>query len=154
MAFRVGLNWGDVIIEGDDIYGDGVNVAAQARRPGRGRRHLHLDDVYRQGPRQARLEFEEMGAQSVKTIDEPVHAWHVRIWARFGTVARPHRQASIAVLPFINMSGDAEQEYFSDGITEDIITDLSKISGLFVIARNSVSSTRARRSTCPRSAGI
>jgi adenylate cyclase len=140
IAFRIGINLGDVIVDGDDIYGEGVNVAARLEglaEPGgiciSGTSHEMI---------QGRLDvpFRDLGAHEVKNIARPV-----RVWA-WGEVAVPADAAgpqprtdkpSIAVLPFSNISGDVEQEYFVDGITEDIITDLSKVSGLFVAARNS-----------------
>jgi TolB-like protein/class 3 adenylate cyclase/tetratricopeptide (TPR) repeat protein len=139
IAFRIGINIGDIIIDGDDIFGDGVNVAARLQEiapPGglclSGRAH---DDV------RDRLDasFVDMGPQALKNIARAVPAWS---WAPAGVAVSPPVLAlpdkpSIAVLPFQNMSGDAEQEYFADGISEDIITELSRFKSLFVIARNS-----------------
>jgi adenylate cyclase len=139
IRYRIGINLGEVIVEGDDIYGDGVNVAArlQALAPvgGVALSKMVLDNV--EG--KMSCTFEDMGEHAVKNIERPVHAFSVR--AAAGGDATPQetsapRKLSICVLPFANMSGDAEQEYFSDGITEDIITDLSKVSALFVVARN------------------
>jgi adenylate cyclase len=142
IEFRIGVNVGDVIVQGEDILGDGVNVAARLESiatpggitiSGPARDHLgnRLD-----------LTFEDMGEQSLKNIERPVRVYRV-ILDRAAAQAKdtPNgaqqlEKPSIAVLPFNNMSGDPEQEYFSDGITEDIITDLSNISGLFVVARN------------------
>ena len=193
VVYRVGINIGDIIVDGDDIYGDGVNVAARLQEladPG----GIHVSrTVVDHAKGKVDLAFEDLGEQALKNIPEPIRVYRVPIraagadtvvtggkptspaaWKRPALVAatatlivaagialwmRPweptveptsielasvERMAfpqsdkpSIAVLPFTNMSGDPEQEYFADGITEDLITDLSKISGLFVIARNS-----------------
>ena len=152
IEFRIGINVGDVIVEDDDIYGDGVNVAARLEglaKPGgicisRGARDQIRDKLD--------LALEDLGEQEVKNIARPVRVFRVDLGheeapahvepaaaerAAAPSLSLPDRP-SVAVLPFDNMSGDPEQEYFVDGMTEDIITDLSKISGLFVIARNSV----------------
>ena len=142
MDLRIGINVGDVIVEGDDIYGDGVNIAARLEglaEPGGIR---ISDSAHEQVRHKLDFAFEDMGEQSVKNIDEPVRVWRVGI-AGPDTVASPDEdldlpdKPSIAVLPFDNMSGDPDQTYFSDGITEDIITELSRFGSLFVIARNS-----------------
>jgi adenylate cyclase len=144
IEFRIGVNVGDVIVQGDDILGDGVNVASRLESiasPG---------GITISGPvrdhvgNRLDLTFEDMGDQTLKNIDRPIRVYRVSLDrpARLGTndeEPTQHQQLekpSIAVLPFNNMSGDPEQEYFSDGITEDIITDLSNVSGLFVVARN------------------
>jgi adenylate cyclase len=143
IQFRIGINLGDVIHQDGDIYGDGVNVAARieafARPGGVAVSALVRDSV---GNR-LDLGFDDAGEQRLKNIDRPVRVFNVVAPGRDSTapsarvLAPAHRdRPSIAVLPFSNMSGDAEQEYFADGIAEDIITDLSKISGLFVIGRN------------------
>ena len=140
LKYRIGINLGDVIIEGDDIYGEGVNVAARlqalASIGGVAVARAVSDQVAGKVP----AEFEDLGEHSVKNIERPVHVFAVRAMAEPSTGAsvvseRSHR-ASICVLPFTNMSGESEQEYFSDGISEDIITDLSKVSALWVAARN------------------
>lgn len=147
IEFRVGINVGDIIVEGEDILGDGVNVAARLEGiapPG----GIALSAAARDhiGNR-LNLSFEDWGDQTLKNIDRPVKVFRVILSlpssaasAIVSQAIAPPLQAkpSVAVLPFTNMSGDAEQEYFADGITEDIITDLSKVSGLSVIARNSV----------------
>jgi len=147
MRFRIGVHLGDVIEKGDGtIYGDGVNIAARLEglaEPG----GITISDAV-QGAVRGKLmaTFVDRGEQQVKNISYPVRAFAVRTDGNApAEVARaaaaiersPSDKPSIAVLPFTNMSGDPEQEYFADGITEDIITDISKISGLFVIARNS-----------------
>jgi adenylate cyclase len=150
IAFRIGINVGDVIVDADDIYGDGVNVAARIQAladPGgiyisRGA----ADQVRDKVP----IKIETRGEQSVKNIARPIEVFCIvaedseaiaisvrRTAAAQATPSVVADKPSIAVLAFNNMSGDAEQEYFSDGISEDIITDLSKLPGLHVIARNS-----------------
>ena len=143
--FRVGINLGDVVIDGDDIHGDGVNVAARLEGLAEPGGFCVSAAVYEQVRDRIDIPFEDLGDQQVKNIDRPVRVWR---WVRDAALPLPRAtggnelrtlpdKPSIVVLPFDNMSGDPEQEYFSDGITEDIITDLSKVSGLFVIARNS-----------------
>ena len=145
IEFRVGINLGDVVIAGDDIQGDGVNVAARLEalaEPG----GICVSGMVYEGVRdRIDIPFEDMGEQEVKNIDRPVRVWR---WVHDTMASLPEAtgakefrplpdKPSIVVLPFDNMSRDPDQEYFSDGISEDIITDLSKVSGLFVIARNS-----------------
>jgi adenylate cyclase len=139
MEFRIGINLGDVVVEGDDIFGDGVNVAARLESvapPGGVTVSRSVRDHVGKRPG---LVFEDMGERRLKNIEQPMRVYS--IWldgpaaahdGADGHAAKP----SVAVLPFLNMSGDPEQEYFSDGITEDIITDLSKVSALSVVARN------------------
>ncbi len=147
IAFRIGLHVGDIIIDGDDIFGDGVNIAARLQeiaKPGGVCVSSRVHDDVRD-----RLEtaFEDGGAQTLKNIARPVHVWR---WVPRSSSARATSapstadvplalpdKPSIAVLPFQNMSGDPEQEYFADGVTEDIITELARFHELFVIARNS-----------------
>lgn len=143
IVLRIGINLGDVIIDRDDIYGEGVNVAARLEplaEPG----GICISTVVHEsvGNRVDAI-FQDGGEIAVKNIARPIRVWKWRPEGEPKSVpshaARPMapEPASVAVLPFANMSGDPEQEYFSDGITEDIITDLSKVSGLLVIARNS-----------------
>jgi adenylate cyclase len=148
MLFRIGINLGDILIEGDDILGDGVNIAARIENecePG----GVYLSgDAYRQVRGKTPFVFDDLGEKSLKNIDQPVRLYAVRS-ASFSTEATVKAPAeadkplplpdkpSIAVLPFQNMSGDPEQEYFADGMVEDITTALSRFKSLFVIARNS-----------------
>jgi adenylate cyclase len=151
MLFRLGINLGDILIEGDDILGDGVNIAARIENecePG----GVYLsDDAFRQVRGKTTLVFDDLGERQLKNIDRPVRVYAAKSRDRLGTAApavmtsapdtkKPlplPDKPSIAVLPFQNMSGDPEQEYFSDGMVEDIITALSRFKSLFVIARNS-----------------
>lgn len=142
---RIGINLGDVVIEGDDLYGDGVNIAARVQELAEPGGVCISGSVHEQVERKTDLVFENMGKREVKNIDRPVRVWR---WAPDAATAAPGSgeepaalplpdKPSIAVLPFDNMSGDPQQEYFADGITEDIITGLSRFHTLFVIARNS-----------------
>jgi adenylate cyclase len=141
-----------VIVEGDDIYGDGVNVAARLESVAKPGSVAISQSVRDHVGNRLDLAFEDMGEQKLKNIDRPVRVYHVMLEASTmgqATIAAKQRseKPSVAVLPFTNMSGDPEQEYFSDGITEDIITDLSKISGLFVAARNTVFTYKGKPTT-------
>src|ERR1700719_1908651 len=144
IEFRIGVNLGDVIVEGEDIFGDGVNVAARLESIAKPGGITISGSVRDQVGNRLDLAFEDMGEQTLKNIERPIHVYSVSLsshaaWDTKETGPAQQEQLerpSIAVLPFDNMSGDPEQEYFSDGITEDIITDLSKVSGLFVVARN------------------
>jgi adenylate cyclase len=146
IEFRIGVSLGDVMVEGDDIYGDGVNIAVRLERFSKPGGIAISQTVRDHVGNRLDLAFEDCGEQKLKNIEKPVRVYSISLGATAaGTTTgaamkreeRPQeRRPSVAVLPFTNMSGDAEQEYFSDGITEDIITDLSKISGLFVVARN------------------
>ncbi|MBI3245930.1 MAG: tetratricopeptide repeat protein [Deltaproteobacteria bacterium] len=156
MEFRIGINVGDVIVEGERIYGDGVNIAARLEGLAEPGGICISGAVYDQVENKLTsllIGYDPLGEQTVKNIVKPVLAYRVRVGEApllaptqraellyASTISRSPElppKPSIAVLPFANLSGDAEQEYFSDGITEDLITDLSKLSGLFVISRNS-----------------
>jgi adenylate cyclase len=179
MNFRVGINLGDVIVDGERIYGDGVNIAARLESMAEAGGICISGSVYEQIKTKVALGYEDIGLQAVKNIAEPVHVYRVRTEAgvavsssirqKLGALISKRRSTvaaaalltllvaavsvwqlvfrssstlpdkpSIAVLPFVNMSGDPAQEYFSDGMTEDLITELSRLRGLFVVARNSV----------------
>src|SRR6184192_1904159 len=138
IQFRIGVNLGDVIAEGDDIYGDGVNVAARLESVAQPGGIAVSQSVCDHVGNRLSVTFEDRGAQQLKNIEKPIRVYDVLL-DEPSSVEMPatrRDKPSIAVLPFTNMSGDREQEYFSDGITEDIITDLSKISALSVIARH------------------
>jgi TolB-like protein/class 3 adenylate cyclase/tetratricopeptide (TPR) repeat protein len=138
IEFRIGINVGDIIIDEGDIYGDGVNIAARIETMASPGAICLSDNAYQQIKGKLALDVSDMGEQQLKNIAQPVRAYGVRF---DGTPARPilalPDKPSIAVLPFQNMSGDSEQEYFADGMVEDIITALSRFQNLFVIARNS-----------------
>ena len=151
LQFRIGVNLGEVIVDRNDIYGDGVNVAARLESladPG----GICISDAMRSAVgNKLALEYEFMGEQKVKNIAEPVRAYRVRIGDGIAEIPSPTEtlelpdKPSIAVLAFDNMSNDPEQSYFSDGVAEDIITDLSKIASLFVVARNSSFAYKGQR---------
>jgi adenylate cyclase len=136
IEFRVGVNLGDVIIDGDDIYGDGVNIAARLEamaEPG----GICVSRTVLSHTR-GKLDFPvaDLGEQALKNIAQPVHVFRVVAEKAMAEATLPlPDKPSIAVLPFQNMSGDPEQEYFADGMVEEIITALSRIRWLFVIAR-------------------
>jgi len=149
MHFRIGVHLGDVIEKADGtVYGDGVNIAARLQALAEPAGIVVSDAVHGAVRGRVGAEFVDRGEQEVKNIAHPVRAFRVAparlsadgVAATLSSSAPALRlpdKPSLAVLPFVNMSGDPEQEYFADGITEDIITDVSKVSGLFVIARNS-----------------
>ena len=142
LQYRIGIHVGDIIIDGEDIFGDGVNVAARIEGLADAGGVAISDAVNQHVQGRVDVAFVDRGERAVKNIDRPLHVWGwmpgMRGDGQLAATEPPlPEKPSIAVLPFDNMSGDPEQGYFADGITEDIITDLSKVSGLFVIARNS-----------------
>ena len=149
IEFRIGIHVGDIIIDDNDIFGDGVNIAARLEGIAEPGGICLSDDAYRQIRGKVDIAFNDMGPQTLKNIAEPMRAWRNQLAGQQSVVppsgsaaklslgfAFPNKP-SIAVLPFQNMSGDPEQEHFCDGLVEDIITTLSKLAGLRVIARNS-----------------
>jgi adenylate cyclase len=142
IRFRIGINVGDIIIEGEDILGDGVNIAARIEGVAEPGGISISEDAWRQVQGKVAANFVDTGEQSLKNIARPVRVYRVELGKQSAvepaapTLPLPDKP-SIAVLPFQNMSGDPEQEYFTDGMVEDIITGLSRIKWLFVIARNS-----------------
>ena len=140
LDFRMGVNLGDIVDDGQDIHGEGVNIAARIEALADEGGICVSGMVYESVHNQLDYAFEDMGAHEVKHVSAPVHVFRVA----WGDATNPQpvdmaipEKPSVAVLPFDNMSGDAEQEYFSDGITEDIIAALSRVRQFFVIARNS-----------------
>ena len=142
IELRIGINLGDVIVEGDDLYGDGVNIAARIEALADAGGVFVSNTVHDHVRDRLPFAFEDLGEQQVKNIARPVRVYRVREVTDTPKTAAPPAlplpdKPSIAVLPFANMSGDPEQEYFADGMVEEIITALSRIRWLFVIARNS-----------------
>jgi adenylate cyclase len=166
IKFRIGINVGDIIVDGDDFYGDGVNLASRLEALAKPGGIACSAVVCQQIGNKLEIEFIDQGEKTVKNLAQPVHVYFINLGSltdapatpgHYGPRAEPLYLAtlasvgqslpeklmavpvrrSIAVLPFVNMSGDAEQEFFTDGLTEDIITDLSNVPGFFVIARNS-----------------
>jgi adenylate cyclase len=149
IEFRIGIHVGDIIIDDNDIFGDGVNVAARLEGIAEPGGICMSNDAYRQVRGKVDIICDDMGAQYLKNIAEPMQAWQVRLTGQTpsagqsgSSLSEPQAlplpdKLSIAVLPFQNMSGDPEQEYFADGMVEEIITALSRFKSLFVIARNS-----------------
>ncbi|MDA9492479.1 adenylate/guanylate cyclase domain-containing protein [Bradyrhizobium sp. CCBAU 11361] len=149
IEFRIGIHVGDVIFDDNDIFGDGVNIAVRLEGIAEPGGVCMSDDAYRQIRGKVEIACDDMGPQPLKNIAEPIRAWRVRLTGQIpsvvesgSAVSQPQAlplpdKPSIAVLPFQNMSGDPEQEYFADGVVEEIITALSRFKALFVIARNS-----------------
>src|SRR5207237_6899915 len=142
IELRIGINLGDVIVEGDDLYGEGVNIAARIEALADAGGVFVSNTVHDHVRDRLPFVFDDLGEQQVKNIARPVRVYRVRDAAAksaaapaLPVLALPDKP-SIAVLPFQNMSGDTEQEYFVDGMVEEIITALSRIRWLFVIARN------------------
>ena len=164
IEFRVGIHLGDVVEESDgDLMGDGVNIAARLEGICEVGGICISEDAYRQVRDKIREQFVDLGEQALKNIARPMRAYQVKpgeAKAEAAAVEAPSAQLalpdkpSIAVLPFTNMSGDPEQDYFSDGISEDIITDLSKLSELHVIARNSSFVFKGRAVSVPEVAKV
>ena len=147
---RIGINLGEVIVEGDDRYGEGVNVASRLQQLAEPGGICVSEKVSKEVRQKLAFAFEPMGEQRVKNIAEPIYCYRVNLQlpraapvGRLASLELPDKP-SIAVLPFTNMSNDPEQETFVDGLTEDLITDLSRSGGLFVIARNSTFAYKGR----------
>jgi adenylate cyclase len=156
IRYRMGINLGEVIVEGDDIYGEGVNVAARLQTLASVGGICVSKSVRDNSKGKTVCAFEDMGEVTVKNIETPVHVFsvgaaivRVQDEAELSKIVRSPK-LSICVLPFTNMSGDIEQEYFSDGISEDIITDLSKVSALAVISRNSAFQYKGKHVDLPK----
>ncbi len=154
IRFRIGINVGDIIFDDGDIYGDGVNVAARIEQLAEVGGICVTQAVYEQVSDRIDVDFEELGEKKLKNMSRPVRVWRVALdeppargekggagdgaeAGAGGAQRQPVVKPTVAVLPFANMSGDAEQEFFVDGLTEDIITELSRHHELFVISRNS-----------------
>ena len=144
IVLRVGISLGDVIVDGDDLYGNGVNVAARMEALAQPGDICVSANVHEHVAGAVNASFEDLGEQTVKNLPRPVRCYRLATAASAAEPTLPESQPltlpdkpSIAVLPFENMSGDPEQEFFADGMTEDIITALSRYRSLFVIARNS-----------------
>jgi TolB-like protein len=139
MLFRIGINLGDILIEGDDILGDGVNVAARLEGIAEPGGICVSSSAYEQVRGKVSVDFTDLGEQTLKNISRPIRAYAVGLSANAHQTASLPPSAprlSLVVLPFANIGGDPEQDYFVDGVTESLTTDLSRIHGAFVIARN------------------
>jgi TolB-like protein/class 3 adenylate cyclase len=147
IRFRIGVHVGDVMVKAGDLFGDGVNIAARLEGIAEPGGVCISDDAHRQIRGKVDVAFDDMGLQTLKNITDPMRAWSARLGGDTLSPAKPSTASvqplalpdkpSLAALPFQNMSGDPEQEYFADGMVEDIITALSRFRSLFVIARNS-----------------
>jgi TolB-like protein/class 3 adenylate cyclase len=149
IEFRIGIHVGDIIFDDNDIFGDGVNIAARLEGLAAPGGICLSDDTHRQVRGKVDISFDDMGPQVLKNIVEPMRVWRIRIGDEAGSAAQESRftaptsvlalpdKPSIAVLPFQNIGSDPEQEYFADGMVDDIITALSRFTSLFVIARSS-----------------
>jgi len=147
LNFRIGVDLGDVMVEGDDIYGDGVNIASRLEALAGPGEICVSENAYRQAKGRIEARFDDLGPQALRNVAEPVRAYRLRPPgppASMRAEARDFTHPAVAVLPFDNMSGDPEQDYFSDGLTEDIITALSQWRSFPVIARNSSFSFKGR----------
>ncbi len=149
LEFRIGVHLGDVMVAGDDIYGDGVNIAARLQEMGEPGGICVSGTVHDSIKNKLAFGYAAAGEQSFKNIAEPVRAFHVRLGGSADSAAAPAedsqpRRPSLAVLPFDNLSGDPQEDYFADGITEDLITEFSRFQELIVIARNSVFSYKGQ----------
>ena len=143
IMFRIGLHAGDMIVEGDDVFGDGVNIAARLEGLARPGGIACSAAVQSHIGNKLEIDFADQGEKTVKNMSQPLHVYFVnpgtgrRRQSSAGYSIGPHptrsRKPSVAILPFANLSSDPEQAFFSDGITEDLITDLSKVSGLQVL---------------------
>ncbi len=158
IQFRIGINLGDVIVQDDDLYGDGVNVAARLEGLAEPGGILVSGTAYDHVRNKVRADFDDLGAQTLKNIAEPVHAYRVTGTSRVSDAALKvtTEKPSIAVLPFTNMSGDPEQEYFAEGVVEEITAALSRVRSFFVIARMStltLSRAHHRRNLCGTGTG-
>ena len=166
LEYRIGIHVGDIIVDENDIFGDGVNIAARLEGIAEPGGVCISDDAQRQIRGKVDTSFEDMGPQNLKNIAEPMRAWRLRMNASSSAAApiEPSIEStqalalpdkpSIAVLPFQNMSGDPEQEYFADGMVEEIITALSRFKWLFVIARNSSFTFKGRAVDIKEDAGL
>ncbi len=145
IIYRIGINIGDIIVEGDDIYGDGVNVAARLEGLAEPGGICISQQAFDQVETKLDLAYQDLGEQHFKNIARPIRVFQIVLKPIKDRTPESVKKLStglpdkpsIAVLPFANMSGDPEQEYFSDGIAEDIITELSRLRWFYVIARNS-----------------
>lgn len=147
IKLRIGVNLGDIIVEGSDIYGDGVNIAARLESLAHPGGICVSGNVYEQTRKRSGLEFEDLGEHPVKNIEEPVHIYTIKTGENYIpeiSLTKMSEKPSVAVLPFENRSADPEQEYFADGITEDVITALSYWRSFPVIAQNSTQAYKGK----------